>query len=1105
MRSINTYYQDRDSLIGFIEKNHIHNTPSLLIQIFSAIVDETFISTLLSELNHLLPDAVIIGTTTDGEIKDGIVSSGKVVLSFSLFENTTLKKAVVSYDRYDNFESGRYLGQKLINDDTKLLISFADGLHTNGEEFLNGIASVNHGVPVAGGLAGDNFAFKKTLVFTDNHILDNGAVAVALESTQLYIHTDYSFNWQPIGNEMIVTKIEGNRLYTLDGKTAIDIYSHYLGIRPEQFMQGTGIEFPLIVSRNGLNIARAIISKEDDGSVIMAGNLSKGDKVRIGFGDAKGIISQSQQIIETAASKPSEAIFVYSCTARRYFMGKYIQSEVLPLQSIAPVSGFFTYGEFYTSSKKELLNQTMTIVSISETPRVKKMDIPLVEVDISRSDYFSALIHLINVTSQEVRQYTDALQETNLLYEMLKERLELALTGSNDGVWDWNLIDNSVYFSPRWKEMLGFEDDELPSVFASWEERVHPDDLEAAWRDINRNFHKETEYYENIHRLRHKKGHWIWILDRGKTLFDDKGRPVRMIGTHTDITEQKMLQLKNEEQHLIIEQINDGVIRTDMKGNIVSWNCGAEKMYGYKASEILGNHISVLFHPDDFDSFSAYAKILIERGQYSADKRFISKENEEIFVSFSLSLLKDEDGKEIGLIGVNQDITERKKVEKQLAKQKDKLYYQAHYDALTGLPNRVLFMDRLEQAIIKAKRNGKKVALFFIDVDKFKYINDSYGHQVGDEVLKIVAERLGSAIREGDTLARLSGDEFTMIFEELNDSRYLASMAHKLLEIIKQPMLVDDHEIYLSLSIGIALYPDDTKSASDLLKYADTAMYKAKESGRNDFQFYASEMTEYAVQRMTMKTSIKQAIEKDEFVVYFQPQLDVTSGKVIGLEALVRWKSPEKGCLLPGAFIPLAEETGMVVEIDRLVIEKAINQVTQWVQEGIFSGILAINLTVKHLENKEFVDDLKSVVEQYDMRPENLELEISEVYMMKSFDQTADKIEEITALGMKMSIDDFGTGYSSFSLLKRLNIHQLKIDQTFVADIPNSKESLGIVKAVIALAKGLNMDIIAEGVEKRSQEEFLLEQGCNKMQGNYFCKPLSADEMEEFLKNSKQL
>jgi PAS domain S-box-containing protein len=549
MKSINTYYTRKEELESFINDEKIQDSSSLLIQIFSAITDKTFISTLLSELTQLLPNSVIIGSTTDGEIMDGKVTSGKVVLSFTQFEHTTLKSAAIEH-KVNGYYSGQYLAKELIGEDTKLLIAFVDGLHTNGEEFLSGIDSVNDEVVIAGGHAADNGNFVDTLVFTKEHIFTQGAVGVTLNSKHLHVHTDYSFNWHPIGNELTITKAEGNRVYTIDGKSAVDTYAYYLGDDIAKGLPAIGIEFPLIVNRNGSEISRASIVKEADGSLIVGGNVYTGEKVRIGYGDSKEILKKSQKIVDTTSQKPSEVIFVYSCMTRKYFMGDEVESEILPLQTIAPVSGFFTYGEFFTSNKKELFNQTMTLVSLSESDSICRttLDIISKQIDVNSSS-IDALTRLINITSKEVEEQTKTLKVDNLLNKEHRERMELAFKGTNEGVWDWNILDNSVYFSPRWKEMLGYRDEELPNEVETWAERLHPDDTDRVWKDVYKNVNGETEYYENIHRLKHKDGHWVWILDRGKTQYDESGKAVRMIGTHVDITEEKEDQLKqNAEQ-----------------------------------------------------------------------------------------------------------------------------------------------------------------------------------------------------------------------------------------------------------------------------------------------------------------------------------------------------------------------------------------------------------------------------------------------------------------------------------------------------------------------------------------------------------------------------
>jgi len=1103
IKSINAYYTTKEELESFINDENIQNSPSLLIQVFSAVNDKTFISTLLSELTLFLPDAVIIGSTTDGEIMNGKVSSGKVVLSFTQFEHTILKAAAIEH-KVDGYYSGQYLAKELIGDETKLLIAFADGLHTNGEEFLNGISSVNDEVIVAGGHAGDDFEFVKTFVFTKEHILEQGAVAVTLNSRHLHVHTDYSFHWHPIGNELTITKAEGNRVYTIDGKSAVDTYAYYLGEEIAKGLPGIGIEFPLIVNRNGSNVSRASIAKEDDGSLIIGGNLYTGEKVRIGFGDSKEIIKASQKILESTSQKPSEVIFIYSCMTRKYFMGDEVESETLPFQHIAPVSGFFTYGEFFTSTKKELFNQTMTLVSLSESDTISKT---IREIEPKQTDINSAsmngLTHLINITSKEVQEQTETLKASNKLNQQLKERMELALTGSKTSVLDWDFTDNSMYISPSWKEMLGFSDEDLISAPSTWFNRAQHDDKIIVLKMLREHQNKKLKYFEYNHRLKHKDRHWVWVLGRAQMFYDENGKKVRMIGTHTDITEEKELQLKYSHQAQIIEQIHDSVISTDLDGYITSWNMGSERLLGYKANEMIGKHIRALYLEEDYESVQKNIKMLKQIGEYKAEIRLVKKSKGIIFAALSLSLLKDEKGEPIGMVGYAQDITERKKTEESLQKQKNILRYQAHHDALTGLPNRVLFSDRLEQGIEKAKRHKTGLALFFIDLDKFKHINDSLGHAVGDSVLKVVAKRLEGIIRKEDTLARLSGDEFTVIMEELTQPEDAALLAEKILKTLAESMYINDHILYVSGSIGISLYPQDTTDAQELLKYADTAMYKAKEEGRNTFQFYSPKMTEFALERMDMKTCLRQAIDNEEFVIHYQPQINACTNTLVGLEALVRWQHPTKGLLSPEKFIPLAEETGMIVEIDRSVMRTAMKQVSRWYKEGLTPGVLALNLSIKQLEGDDFLQEVEDSIKAYDFKSEWLELEITEGQMMKKPEEAIAKLRQINDLGIGISIDDFGTGYSSLSFLKRLPINRLKIDRSFIQDIPEDEEDVAIVKAIIALAGSLKLDLVAEGVETSEQRDFLIDNGCINIQGHYYSHPTPIEEIKEMLLKNK--
>ncbi len=842
------------------------------------------------------------------------------------------------------------------------------------------------------------------------------------------------------------------------------------------------------------------------------------------------------------------------------------------------------------------------------------------------------VIHAVWKDISQIKSMDAALKASEALNQELKERVELAISGNNDGIWDWNIIDDSVYFSPRWKEMLGFNDDEISNDFSNWETRVHPDELPDVLIHVQDNLEGKTEYFETTYRLKHKDGHWVWILDRGKTLFDESGKAVRMIGTHTDVTTEKEKQLEFAHQVQTIAEVHDSVISTDLEGYITNWNTGSEVLLEYTADEMVGEHIKKIYLEEDYDSLHKNINALKQKRKHNAIVRLVKKTRSILVAELSLSLLKDERGAPVGMIGYSRDITERQQAEDELLEQhkymqsiidsvddpimvikedytvslmnsmlhqqtintnvtdpehpkcyeishqrstpcdghnhpcplqivmeseehisvvhdhinvngkkkyvelsaaplfdnrqncigiievarditehlviqdelreqKNILHHQAHHDALTGLPNRVLFNDRLQHGIEKAKRNKTELALFFIDLDRFKQINDSLGHATGDSILKIVTERLKNTIRNEDTLARLGGDEFTIIMEDLNQRQDASLLAHKILEILELPMQINDQILYVSSSIGISLYPQDDMDAHTLLKYADTAMYRAKEEGRNNCQFYSAEMTELAVERIVMKTSLRQALEKEEFVVHYQPQIDANTNTLTGVEALIRWQHPTQGLIWPAKFLSLAEETGLIVEINLWVMRTAMRQVGIWYQQGLNPGVLALNLTMRQLRHDDFVQTIQQMIETCKFKPQWLELEVTEGRVMQKPESSIKKLKQVNALGIGIAIDDFGTGYSSLSSLKRLPINKLKIDRSFVKDVPENEEDTAIVKAIIALAKSLNLDLIAEGVETLEQKDFLVENNCTNIQGFYYSRPLPADEIETMLKS----
>lgn len=437
--------------------------------------------------------------------------------------------------------------------------------------------------------------------------------------------------------------------------------------------------------------------------------------------------------------------------------------------------------------------------------------------------------------------------------------------------------------------------------------------------------------------------------------------------------------------------------------------------------------------------------------------------------------------------------------------QRDILDYQAHHDDLTHLPNRVLFNDRLYLSIEKAKRNNTRFAILFVDLDRFKQINDSLGHEVGDSVLKIMAKRLLDTVRKEDTVSRLGGDEFTILIDDVKNVEDISTIAQKIIKVVSNPIYIESHTLYSSCSIGISIYPDDALDANSLLKFADAAMYRAKEDGRNNYQYYTCDMTQRAFERVSMDTKLREALKNDEFIVFFQPQIDARVDKIVGMEALVRWQHPKDGLIMPSGFIQLAEDTGLIVDIDRVVMKKAMKQVAYWYSQGLNPGILSLNLATKLLAQDDFIEVLISTMKEFDFKAQWLELEVTESDIMNNPESSIEKLNELKGIGIHLAVDDFGTGYSSLSYLKRLPIDKLKIDQSFVRGLPNDEEDVSIAKAIIALAKSLKLRVIAEGVERVEQKDFLVQNGCEYIQGYFYSKPIHSEEMQKMLKNGKSL
>jgi diguanylate cyclase (GGDEF)-like protein len=435
-----------------------------------------------------------------------------------------------------------------------------------------------------------------------------------------------------------------------------------------------------------------------------------------------------------------------------------------------------------------------------------------------------------------------------------------------------------------------------------------------------------------------------------------------------------------------------------------------------------------------------------------------------------------------------------------LQRKSAELQYIANHDSLTNLPNRMLFLDRLKQLIKHSKRQEQSLAVLFLDLDRFKEINDTYGHEMGDKLLQAITKNLKDCVREEDTIARLGGDEFTIILQNIS-SKDTLKIADTILEKMQKPLYIKDIQLFVTFSVGISRYPEDGDSADLLVRNADTAMYHAKDKGKNNYQFYNVGMTDLAMKRVDLEKDIRRALGENEFEPYYQPKIDAKTLQVVGLEVLVRWNHPTKGLVPPFEFVPFAEEVGLIAEIDALTMKRALKQVKAWHDEGLQTGRLSLNISAKQLENKTSLKEFQQRIEDVDFDTNYLEFEITESQIMLNPKKAIEILHAIKKLGIKISVDDFGTGYSSLSYLKELPVDSLKIDRSFIIDVTKNEDDQAIVKIIIALAGNLHLDVIAEGVETQEQVDFLLSHGCNIIQGYFYSRPLASVECEAFLRS----
>jgi len=820
----------------------------------------------------------------------------------------------------------------------------------------------------------------------------------------------------------------------------------------------------------------------------------------------------------------------------------------------------------------------------------------------------------------QVVERTATLKESQESLRKSEERWKFALEGAGDGVWDWNPKTDEALFSKRWKEMIDYAEHEFPNTGAAWIEHMHPDDVDRVLSTVQEYFSGSQSFYAVEFRMRCKDNSWKWILARGMLVNRDvDGNPLRMIGTHTDITERKhadqVLQRESEKNLAFLRNASDGIHILDSGGNIIDVSNSFCEMLGYRRDEMIGMNFSqwdakftvtelnqlisqqitqnkrsrfetrhrrkngalldveitncpfelegktVLFNASRditerkqieealhqaatvFESShdgsiitdlagcilavnKAYLDItgyseaeflgqnprILNSGRQSRDfyqsmwasikeagywqgEIWNRRKSGELYPErLTISAVKNASGETTHYVGMSSDLSQIKQSETQLE-------HLAHFDPLTDMPNRLLVQSHLTHALSQAQRLRRQVGVLYLDLDRFKNINESLGYPVGDELLVNLTKRLSSRMRSEDMLARLGGDEFLIVMEHMEGPEDAAGVAQSLLELLTQPFdLSDEQKVFIGASIGISIFPDDGNSANQLIQHADAAMHQAKNQGRNTYSFYTDSLTRAANEHLELETRLRHAITANQFRVYYQPQVDIATGHIFGAEALVRWLDPERGLIQPVHFIPLAEETGLIGAIGEWVLRETCLQGVRWIKAGLPFLTLAVNLSPHQFMRGNIAEQVSAVLAETGFPSYRLELELTESALMEREEDAVKMLHLLRAQNIRLAIDDFGTGYSSLSYLKRFPLDILKIDKSFVDDIPFHQDDMEIAATIIAMGHTLGFKVLAEGVETAEQLAFLQAKGCDMYQGYLTSPPVTAEEFEKLLK-----
>jgi diguanylate cyclase (GGDEF)-like protein/PAS domain S-box-containing protein len=703
------------------------------------------------------------------------------------------------------------------------------------------------------------------------------------------------------------------------------------------------------------------------------------------------------------------------------------------------------------------------------------------------------LFVVINKTIEEIRLKRLVSAQERLISKR-EQQLAKAQKITHLGCWEWDIASGKTSWSDELYRILGVEPGATPASYRGLLERVHPDDRETVKMVVQNALKSHMSIISHYCRIVRPDGSIRIIHGQGEVTLDDAGKIASVIGVAHDVTEQRQREEERSRLALIVESSNDAIFSISLDGVITSWNKGAENVFGYTAGEIIGCKIFTIIPPDRFYERDTILQMTLSGEQVRHfETTRIKKDGSQIYVSISSSPILDADGKIIGNAVIARDVSERRKME-------EIIKHQAHYDTLTDLPNRQLFMDFLSLELAQARRNEKKLALMFLDLNGFKQVNDTLGHSYGDRLLQEVAQRLRDCIRESDTVARLGGDEFTVLMPDLIQTDDVGVVLKKILGVFETPFVLEDIIVDTTSSIGVCMFPDDGECSEELMKKADIAMYDAKGSGSNSYQFYNAEINARTIKRQKMEGLLRQAVNRGEMELLFQPMVNSDTRGIIGAEALLRWRHPEHGLLSPDQFLDIAEDSGVIVSIGEWVLRNACNQARAWNDQG-YPLSVSVNISNRQFHQANLVDKTAQILAETGLKANQLEFDVTEKTIMTNLDFSLRSMQALTKMGVTLAIDNYGCGSSSLHWIKRIQTHMVKIDKSFIMGMMTEPDDLAVVNAVIAMSHNLKMKVAANGVETEEQLWTIQQSGCDQLQGNVISAPLFPDEFERLVAN----